>query len=95
MEAASTNTRESAVNVARMVSAEPERYGHRRLVLLTSDYHALRSQKAFRKAGVEVLPRPIPDIRKRSGNWLQRSALFAELGQETAKCFYYRLRGWI
>jgi uncharacterized SAM-binding protein YcdF (DUF218 family) len=84
------------VNIARMIAAEPDRYGGaKRLVLMTSDYHMYRSTRVFEEIGVRTLPRPIPDIRKRQGNWLQRWPLFGELIQETSKIAYYKMRGWI
>jgi hypothetical protein len=42
-----------------------------------------------------VLPRPIPDVRKRSMSWNRRWDAFQELVIETAKIGYYYLRGWI
>jgi hypothetical protein len=34
---------------------------HSRKVLLTSDYHIFRAARVFRKAGIEITPRPLPD----------------------------------
>ncbi|MEO5922218.1 MAG: YdcF family protein [Bryobacteraceae bacterium] len=95
VETASKNTHDSGVNIARIVAAEPDRYRNRKLVLMTSDYHMYRSQRVFAKAGVAVLPRPIPDIRKRYGARMDRWGLFGELADETVKVAYYRVRGWI
>jgi uncharacterized SAM-binding protein YcdF (DUF218 family) len=64
-------------------------------ILLTSDFHMYRSIRAFRKAGVQAEPRPIPDALKRVGDWSQRGPLFVVLMTETAKITAYRLRGWI
>lgn len=64
-------------------------------VLLTSDYHMYRAYHAFQKAGIAVLPRPVPDARKRAANWLSRWDAFLDLGTETAKIGYYYFRGWI
>ncbi len=64
-----------------------------RAVLLTSDYHVFRATRAFRKAGVAVLARPIPDARKRAANWDRRWDAFQDLVIETAKTGYYFLRG--
>jgi uncharacterized SAM-binding protein YcdF (DUF218 family) len=96
VEVASNSTHDSAVNVARMVAAEPGRYGGgRKLVLMTSDFHMYRSAKVFANAGVKAASRPIPDIRKRQGDWMKRWGLFGELIEETLKIAYYKARGWI
>lgn len=95
VEVASNSTRTSGVNVERMIAAEPGHYKNRRLVLLTSDYHMYRSTKVFAKAGVQIAPRPIPDIRKRYGSVMDRCALSRDLAEETVKIVYYRLQGWI
>lgn len=95
VEVLSNNTRESGVNVGRILEAEPQRYGGRRLVLLTSDYHMYRSFRVFAREGVKVEPRPVPDIRKRYGNAWARWMLFGELAMETTKIAYYKLQGWI
>lgn len=95
IESASHSTHESAVNVTRIVQSEPERYRNRRLVLMTSDYHMFRTHRAFQKAGLEVEPRPFPDIRKRYGSRLNRWGLFVELLLENTKIGYYWWQGWI
>ncbi|MEP7351646.1 MAG: YdcF family protein [Acidobacteriota bacterium] len=95
VETASMNTRDSARNVAKLLSAEPDRYRNRKLVLMTSDYHMYRSHRMFEAAGVKVEPRPIPDIRKRYPAVLERWGLFLELTQESLKICYYWPRGWI
>jgi uncharacterized SAM-binding protein YcdF (DUF218 family) len=64
-------------------------------VLLTSDYHMYRAYHVFQKAGIAVLPRPVPDARKRAESWLSRWDAFLDLGTETAKIGYYYFRGWI
>jgi uncharacterized SAM-binding protein YcdF (DUF218 family) len=63
-------------------------------VLLTSDYHMARAFRTFRKAGVEVQPRPFPDVLKRSGGFQYRWGAFLDLGRETLALAYYVLRGW-
>jgi uncharacterized SAM-binding protein YcdF (DUF218 family) len=90
LEAAALSTRDSAVNVAAILRNDP-----RRAVLLTSDYHMFRSSRAFRRAGAAILPRPIPDARKRYGSPLNRWEIAIELAQETAKIAYYWVRRWI
>ncbi|MGO9272992.1 MAG: YdcF family protein [Terriglobia bacterium] len=66
-----------------------------RKVLLTSDYHMFRARRVFAKMGINVLPLPIPDARKRTSNFLSRWPVFCELGVETAKIGIYWLRGLI
>lgn len=90
LEASSTSTRENALysrDLLAGVSGRP--------VLLTSDYHMYRAHRAFRKAGLEVLPRPFPDAIKRASFWRSRWPAFLDLVLETGKIGYYRLRGWI
>jgi uncharacterized SAM-binding protein YcdF (DUF218 family) len=86
----SMSTRESALNLARIVAQTPGRK-----ILLTSDYHMFRAARALRKAGVTVIPRPIPDATKRAGSWNLRWDVFQDLLIETSKIVYYWGRGWI
>ncbi len=90
VEGESRNTHENAEFTARMLAPEP---GSK--VLLTSDYHMYRAHRAFAKAGMKVLPRPVPDVRKRWQSWMRRWPLMLELGMETVKIGYYRWKGWI
>jgi uncharacterized SAM-binding protein YcdF (DUF218 family) len=90
IEGASSSTRESALNVTRLLAGNQDRK-----VLLTSDYHTFRSVRAFRKAGLTLETRPIPDGRKRYQTLTQRWGVFQDLLVETAKIGYYWLRGWI
>lgn len=90
VEAASRSTRENALEAAALLKDTP---GSK--VLLTSDYHMRRAYAAFAKAGLDVLPRPIPDARKRWQSWRERWMVACELAVETAKIVYYQLRGWI
>ncbi len=90
VESASTSTRENAVYTKKLLEAVPGKK-----VLLTSDYHMFRAYRAFRKVGLDVAPRPIPDARKRATRWLGRWPAFLDLVQETAKILYYFARGWI
>lgn len=66
-----------------------------RKVLLTSDYHMFRACRAFRKAGIDVQPRPFPDAIKQSMSRLNRWPVFLGLCMETGKIGYYFVRGWI
>lgn len=89
VENAATSTRENALYVAGLLgrNAYPN-------VLLTSDIHMKRALGAFHKAGIEAIPLPIPDVRKRMSDWTQRWGIFCMLVQETVKLAYYKVRGW-
>jgi uncharacterized SAM-binding protein YcdF (DUF218 family) len=86
----STSTRENALFAAETARQFPGPY-----VLLTSDYHMWRAWRAFRKAGLNVEPRPFPDAGKHFNDWHQRWSIFLGLADETGKIVYYRARGWI
>jgi len=90
VEERSTSTHENAVNVKQLLAHIPGRK-----VLLTSDYHMFRAYRAFRKAGVEVLPRPFPDAIKRSSSYPERWPIFINLCEEAVKSAYYFMRGWL
>ena len=90
IEIQSRSTHESALHVAELLAGVPGRK-----VLLTSDYHMFRAHRAFKKAGLEVLPRPFPDARKRASQWRGRWPAFLDLIDETLKIGYYYARGWI
>jgi len=64
-------------------------------VLLTSDYHMFRATRTFRKAGIDVVPCPFPDVGKRATGWLGRWPAFLDLVVESTKIVYYRARSWI
>ncbi len=89
-EARSSSTRENALFSAPLLAALPRPY-----VLMTSDIHMYRAHRVFAKAGIPVLPRPVPDALKRAGHWPQRWIVFLDILAETAKIFYYAARGWI
>jgi uncharacterized SAM-binding protein YcdF (DUF218 family) len=86
----SVSTRENALYTKQRVASDNER-----LVLLTSDYHMFRAWHAFRKVGLNVAPRPFPDIVKRSSSFTERWPAFFELCGEEVKTGYYWVRGWI
>ena len=90
IEIRSDSTRENAIYVKELLRGVPGRK-----VLLTSDYHMFRARHAFEKAGLEVQPRPFPDVRKRAARWSDRWPAFLELVAETIKIGYYYSRGWI
>jgi len=84
------STRETALRVRDLVAAT---LGKK--VLMTSDYHMYRAIRVFRKAGIDVAPRPIPDAIKRATRYSGRWAAFSDLVEENVKIAYYLLRGWI
>lgn len=90
LETASRSTRENALYLAPLIRDLPGRK-----VLLTSDYHMFRASRVFQMAGLEVVPAPFPDARKRTQNWRKRWGVFLELCEESAKVVYYGVRGWI
>lgn len=85
LENRSRSTRENALFAAALLKNTPGRK-----VLLTSDFHMYRSLRAFKKAGIEVEPRPISDALKLGNAWTQRWQVFVELMTETAKIAAYR-----
>lgn len=90
LETRANSTRENALYTKELLSDVPGRK-----VLLTSDYHMFRAHSAFKKVGLEILPRPYPDVRKRVTRWIGRWPAFLDLVTETAKIVYYFARGWI
>lgn len=89
-ESASTSTRENALYTKQLLKGVPGR-----MVLLSSDFHMFRAYRVFRKVGLEVLPRPIPDAIKRATRLKDRWPAFLDLVLETVKIVYYFARGWI
>jgi len=90
IESSSVSTRENALFTARLLGSDPGR-----VALLTSDYHSARAARAFRKAGLAVVPVPAPDAMKYAGMWHGRWFALHKVALETAKVVYYWLRGWI
>ncbi|HZU26266.1 MAG TPA: YdcF family protein [Bryobacteraceae bacterium] len=90
VENAAVSTRENALFTARLLHGVPGRK-----VLVTSDYHDYRATGAFRKAGLEVQPRPVPDMLKAIVSPWNRWNAFLGLCGETTKILYYRARGWM
>jgi len=62
-----------------LLEAEP-----RPVVLLTSDYHMFRARRMFEKAGLKVVPMPIPDGLKRATRLTLRWWVFLDLVRESA-----------
>jgi uncharacterized SAM-binding protein YcdF (DUF218 family) len=90
IETESSGTRENALYSRALIDAMPGRK-----VLLTSDYHMFRAYRTFQKAGIDVAPRPFPDVLKMSSCRLCRWQAFVTLLDESAKIAYYYVRGWI
>ncbi len=90
VETRSRTTRENALAVQELLAGVPGRK-----VLLTSDYHMFRAHRAFQRVGLAVLPRPVPDARKRAAGWRGRWPAFLDLVAETLAIGYYYLRGWL
>jgi uncharacterized SAM-binding protein YcdF (DUF218 family) len=90
IEGGSGSTRENAMFTANLLRDVPGPY-----LLLTSDIHMWRALRAFRKAGLPVLPRPAPDAFKRGNDWRDRWRVFLDIGAECGKIIYYKQRGWI
>lgn len=90
VETASASTRENALFSKPLIESLPGRK-----ILLTSDYHMFRAYRTFRKAGIDVEPRPLPDALKQVSSWATRWSVFVNLCTETVKIAYYFARGWI
>jgi uncharacterized SAM-binding protein YcdF (DUF218 family) len=95
LEITSTDTHESAVYLADLIRRTERASVKRRIVLLSSDYHMYRAWRVFRKAGLDTLPRPLPDAGKRASAWWERWTVFIDLVKETAKIGYYWARDWM
>ena len=90
VEANSISTRENAIFAAQLLRTDKGRK-----MLLTSDFHMHRASAAFRMAGVDAKPYPIPDVLKYSGRYLNRWPIAGDLVDETVKIVWYRWKGWI
>jgi len=90
LETRATTTRENALYVREMLSNVPGRK-----ILMTSDYHMFRAKRVFARAGIDVIPRPIPDAIKQGANLQGRWPAFVDEIVESLKIGYYAARGWI
>lgn len=90
LEDRSSSTRENALFSAAVLRGIPGPY-----LLLSSDIHMWRAQRAFEKAGIDALPRPAPDAFKRSNNWRNRWPVFLSIVDECVRSVYYKSKGWI
>jgi uncharacterized SAM-binding protein YcdF (DUF218 family) len=89
-ETRATSTRENALFVKPMVAQ-----GAGKIVLLTSDFHMFRARRVFEKAGIHVVPRPIPDVLKRSNHIVNRWPSFWTELAEVVKIGYYSWKRWL
>jgi uncharacterized SAM-binding protein YcdF (DUF218 family) len=87
----SLSTRENAVYTAKILSTRSDHL----IVLLTSDFHMRRAAACFRKAGLQILPRPIPDAGKRYQKFSYRWWVFLDLLEETIKYWVYWAKTWV
>ncbi len=90
LEERSTSTYENALYTKQLLQNVPGKK-----ILLTSDYHMFRALHTFRAVGMEVEPRPIPDMLKGANSRSHRWTMFIALGLETAKIVYYKWKGRI
>ena len=86
----SADTRENALFSKDLLPAQPGT-----IVLMTSDFHMFRARRTFEKVGVHVVPRPIPDVLKRSSRLISRWTVFWVVAIETAKIVYYTWSRWM
>ena len=86
----SQSTRESGINVARLLENLP---GKR--VLLTSDFHMYRAIRVFRNVGVDAAPMAVPDVLHSTEHWPGRFGACWTMVLESTKIVDYKLRGWI
>ena len=91
LEVQSNSTWENALRTRELLDRMSPKPG--RLVLLTSDYHMYRALHVFRKVGLEVQPRPFPDVIKRSYCVHCRWDAFQDVVLEVVKIGYYAARG--
>src|SRR5437660_11236800 len=80
IEQRATTTRENALYVRQMLAnvSSPK-------ILMTSDYHMFRAKRVFARAGIDVIPRPIPDALKQGSNWQGRWPAFVDEIVESLK----------
>lgn len=96
LEEGARNTRENAVNVARIA----KEHGFDRLLVVTSAFHMSRALDCFREAGVDALPYPV-DYRAadaaEASSWLPRAENLATTERALREAFgrwIYRLLGY-
>lgn len=88
LDTVSTSTWENAIEAAKLLDGDESDK-----VLVTSDFHMRRAELVFRKVGLEVRTRPVPDARKRATRWRLRLWAFYDVVLETAKTLVYRWQG--
>jgi len=87
----SENTRESAVNMARLARAR----GWSHLLIVTDATHMLRTRLAFAHEGLQVSSEPTMMWRIGGNGPSNRLAKLGAVLHEYAGLAYYRARGWI
>lgn len=90
VETRSLSTRENALFSRDLLNGIPGRK-----VLLTSDYHLYRAKRVFRKAGIDVIPRALPDGLKSGSSIASRPTAAVTEALELTKIVYYYARGWM
>jgi uncharacterized SAM-binding protein YcdF (DUF218 family) len=89
-ESKSQSTHENAINTKQLVSGQ-----HRRVAVLSSDYHMRRACGCFRNLGLDPVCIPAPDAGKRYQSLASRWSLVGELSVETAKLIRYYILGYV
>jgi uncharacterized SAM-binding protein YcdF (DUF218 family) len=90
LEDRSRSTRENALFTKDLIKDWPGKK-----VLLSSDMHMFRAVRVFRKIGLDVTARPVPDTVKGAHEPLSRWIHSWSLEVETIKIVYYAARGWM
>ncbi|PYT30661.1 MAG: hypothetical protein DMG57_07475 [Acidobacteria bacterium] len=92
LEPRATTTRENALYVRQMLTirVRPQDPDDQRL-----SHVMFRAKRVFARAGIEVIPSPIPDALKQGASWYGRWPAFVDEIVESLKIGYYAARGWI
>jgi uncharacterized SAM-binding protein YcdF (DUF218 family) len=92
------NTRDEAIRAAELAREQ----GWSRVLLVTSAWHMKRSEAAFQKAGLDIIPVGCDFMGtaalRRSGSWMPQSQSMILLQlwlHEIVGFWYYRIRGWV
>lgn len=86
MEEDATTTYENALYVKKLLGDRVPS-----ITLVTSDYHAARALRTFRKLGMHAHAVPVPDLLKSAGSFRGRWPAALEVSTELVKAGYYRL----
>ena len=90
-EAGARTTREEAIRIGALLRARQVR----RMLLVTSPQHMLRSQRLFERAGFEVLPATAEDASGTERSPEGRLKLAREVLQEVLARLYYQVAGYL